>query len=158
MYKQEQIFDIHWYGPYELSMLSDMDRENCVLYSIYGTHPTYGRNILLYIGRTKDILDRITQHESWLNDERDPVSVYIAAIGEFESWDKARKTEAYPPPRLEIIDAIEALLIYAHQPVYNYRSKQTAQRAKQLRLFNTGRYGTLLPEVSGIYHVGDLSA
>ncbi len=152
----ELIFDIHWYGPYKKEELGTKDRTYCVLYSIYGTHPTYGPNVLLYIGRTEmDVLERLRQHEDWLNDERDPVSVYIAAVGRFESWAKARATKDYPPPAIDTVKAVEALLIYAHQPAYNSQSKQNAQSAKNLRLFNSGRYGGLLPEVSGRYYLGD---
>jgi excinuclease UvrABC nuclease subunit len=52
--------------PYEEKLinknkLKEISKENC-LYQAYGDSPIYGRDVLLYIGRTKDLHGRITGH------------------------------------------------------------------------------------------------
>jgi hypothetical protein len=46
-----------------------------------------------------------------------------------------------------LVEQVEALLIYAHQPAYNSMSKGSVTVAKGLRILNTGRLGHLLPEI-----------
>jgi hypothetical protein len=49
---------------------------------------------------------------------------------------------------------VEALLIAAHQPAYNSQNKAKVEKAAGMRVFNTGRSGSLLPEVSYRYWSG----
>jgi hypothetical protein len=98
---------------------------------------------------------RLSQHASWVNEEPDPVSVYFAAIGTFESWEDRDKIESYPPLDRKIVESIESLLIYSHQPVYNKRSTQGGFKLEcTYVVFNTGRRGTLYPEVSSLRWLG----
>jgi len=145
-------YDVHWYGPFDPDQLPDDLDENQVLYMICGTHGLYGRNVPLYIGKTqRDIYRRIKEH-SWINHEPDPVKLYTACIGEFISWEINEAIEDYPPPDGKIIDAIESLLIIAHQCAYNSRSKaQKSIWPLDIQIFNTGRRATLFPEVSSKY-------
>jgi hypothetical protein len=48
----ERIIHIEWEGPYSLSQLDTLNdlRKDYGLYQIYGHHPIYGSNVLLYIG------------------------------------------------------------------------------------------------------------
>ena len=123
---------------------------------ICGTHGLYGRNVPLYIGKTEQsIQTRISQH-SWLNEEPDPVKIYTGCIGEFFSWKKYYEIEEYPPLSTRVIEQVESLLIYAHQPVYNNKSKLGNNRFEShMLVFNTGRRSTLYPEVSTLRWVDD---
>lgn len=153
----ENIYNAHWYGPFATDCLEEVPA-TCVLYMLTGTHGQYGRNVPLYIGKTeRNISTRIAEHEkSWLRNEPDPVSVYAAEIGSFTNWEQNWQMEEYVPLESTIICAVESLLIYAHQPVYNSRSKLSADDlARVARVFNTGRRSTLLPEVSGKYYFWD---
>jgi hypothetical protein len=155
---EEVIYDVHWEGPFSLEDILTAERENFVLYKIYATHPVYGRNVLVYIGMTtrSDIAGRIKEHRHWLENESDPVNVYFAAIGEFSTWQEAELKEEYDEKiPIEILSKIESLLIYSHQPVYNSRSKISINCSQGIRIFNTGKYGSLLPEVSGRYYSSD---
>ncbi len=151
----ERAFDVHWEGPCTLNDLGKYDDdEDAALYAIYSAHPLYGRRVLVYIGMTeKGVVSRLKQHDWWTSVEAEPISVHVAYIGEFSGWKDADAAEAYPRPENEIVKAIEALLIYAHQPAYNQRSKKAALSAAHYRIFNTGLYGALLPEVSGLYFI-----
>lgn len=50
-----------------------------------------------------------------------------------------------------IVSKVESLLIYSHQPAYNSMNKKTAREATNIRVFNTGEYGALKPEISSLY-------
>lgn len=156
----ETIYDVYWEGPYTVEYLktdlSKTQNENYVLYKIYGTHPVYGRDVLLYIGMTKQGLkERLKQHDDWIDNEFDPCKIYVASVGKFESWKKAGYYEIYEALDSDTIKKVESILIFAHQPVYNTRSKKNAEDAKNIRVFNTGRLGSLMPEISGLYYFGD---
>lgn len=153
---QTKYYEAYWDGPYGVEDVQTAHRNN-VLYMICGTHGLYGRNVPLYIGKTEqEVYVRVKQHSRWLNEEPDPVNVYVACIGEFYSWAKNEKIDEYSPPSHEIIEQVESLLIYAHQPVYNTRSKQgNFQPIQQIAVFNTGHRSTLYPEVSSLRWLGD---
>jgi hypothetical protein len=46
---------------------------------------------------------------------------------------------------------IEKLMIYANQPAYNTSNKNDAKDSKEIRIFNTGHFGSLMPEISSWY-------
>jgi hypothetical protein len=54
----ERIIHIEWEGPYSLNQLDTLKdlRKDHVLYQIYGHHPVYGSNVLLYTGPMHRIL------------------------------------------------------------------------------------------------------
>ncbi|MGJ0486271.1 MAG: hypothetical protein ACR65R_17305 [Methylomicrobium sp.] len=152
----EIAYDVHWYGPYSLKDLdSEMGSDSgFVLYALYGPHPLYGTDVLLYLGMTeKSLKICISHHKSWISELPNPIKIYGAAIGRFSSWEEADAADEYPPLPEQEIKAIQSLLIIAHQPAYNIRSKESAEIARDVRLFNTGNFGALLPEVSGCYHI-----
>lgn len=153
-------YDVHWYGPYPLSALEEPDwDQNLVLYMITGTHGLYGNQVPLYIGMTEQgVRDRLKQHRHWLDIEQDPPQVYLAAIGEMTSWAELSQPSraTYPAPHRRIILEVEALLIRAHQLVYNQQAKQGGSHpGRHFTVFNTGKRGKLYPEVSTLRWHGD---
>ncbi len=153
----EQIYEVYWNGPYKPGnidkKIGDKNKEKYVLYKIYGSHPIYGNNVLLYIGMTEQgIFKRLNQHDYWMDEERYGKSkIYIASIGEFKDWDSSYKSEVFDKPERELTEKIEALLIYAHQPAQNIKNKNSAKGSKNIRIFNTGEFGALMPEISALY-------
>ena len=146
-------FEVAWYGPFDDAAHEDLADRNLVLYMITGTHGLYGKNVPLYIGKTlQGVPTRIGQHE-WIEWEPDPVKIYAAAISpSFSNWSEVENITSYEPQPDSTICEIESLLIYAHQPVYNARSKGGQQASsRQIHLFNTGRRSSLYPEVSSLY-------
>lgn len=95
----EKIYDVHWQGPYSYEEFEELEHDpNLVLYSIYSTHPLYGRNVLVYIGKTlQGAKTRMSQHAWWVKNESNPVIIYAASIGEFANWEKWETIEEYPP-------------------------------------------------------------
>ena len=149
----EIIYTAHWEGPFEWDLVSKRQEREHVLYAIYGSHHLYGRNVLLYIGKTSSgIGKRLRGHEAWVNDEYDTVTVHLASLGRFHNWNDWVEGERYPKARDSTVKAVEALLIYAHQPAYNSQNTTSLSLAKGFRVLNTGRLGHLLPEVSYLYY------
>jgi hypothetical protein len=146
---REQIYVVHWEGPF---LWEDRDKhitEDHVLYAIYGSHHLYGRDVLLYIGKTEsDLRRRLAEHETWVQNEYDAMTVRFASVGLFKNWDDWEEGERYPAALPDVVQAVEALLIYTNQPAYNSKSKATIKLAEGFRIFNTGRLGHILPEVS----------
>lgn len=151
-----KIYDVHWQGPYSYEEFEELEHDpSLVLYSIYSTHPLYGRDVLVYIGKTlQGAKTRMSQHAWWAKNESNPVIIYAASIGEFTTWEKWETIEEYPPISDSIISYIEELLIYSHQPAYNSRSINSVREGDNIRVMNTGKYGSLLPELSSLYYIG----
>ncbi len=154
----ETIYNAHWEGPFELDYLNDEleKKDNHVLYQIYGRHPLYGHNVLLYIGKAEEgAKKRLLRHMSnWAAYESDSCKAYAASLGKFENWEKFYKIAEYSKPDNVAIEKVEKLLIFAHQPAYNTMSKKSVSVSQKIRIFNTGRFGSLNPEISGLYYIG----
>jgi len=164
VYKEKKPYIVFWEGPYQFSEYEKLKtKRGHVLYQLYGTHPIYGSNVLLYIGLSgldgrNDIKKRFEDHDNWVVDEYDDMTVRLGSIGiyndkDWMEWEKL-PDEAYEKPSESTIKNIEALLIYAHQPAYNQKSKGSTKSAKGIRIFNAGKMGQLLQELSYLYFVG----
>lgn len=149
-----KIIDVYWEGPKSLEDIKVNKIEGYCLYQIYGTHPIYGPETLLYIGKSeqKNIADRIKNH-TWIDNQANDCKIYIATCGTFINWnewnnDKNKRYDMYDCDKIKI-SSIESLLIYAHQPSYNSQSlKSPSFGCIPFRLFNSYRRAALLPEVS----------
>jgi hypothetical protein len=153
---KEDIYEVYWIGPYTdetIDEIENEDRKKYVLYKIYGFHPLYGHNVLLYIGKTKRGVNiRLKEHQAWIDaDQLGDAKIYIASLGEFTNWEASEKITLFEQADDSITSKIESLLIYAHQPVYNSMNKKSADSSKNIRIFNTGTHGLLFPEISSCY-------
>ena len=92
MSKQNEIaqINIEWDGGYSVDEIKDFHGENHYgLYQIYGAHPIYGSNVLLYIGKAsyQDFGTRILQHEKWTyNQDAKNISIYCGYLGGNKSF------------------------------------------------------------------------
>lgn len=153
----EQVYDIYWEGPFKWDEKeSKIIKPYHVLYQIYGHHPVYGSNKLLYIGMTERGIQRINEHDAWVCYEFDPMTVRVGSLGKFTNWADWEKPGHYGKADRKIVEKIEALLIYAHQPSYNATNKSSAEeKSRDIRVFNSGTFGQLLPELSYTYYFGE---
>jgi len=158
----EIICDVYWDGPHKWEEKPPFKLGH-VLCSLHGTHPLYGRDVLLYIGKTDVDMDtRLSQHAWWVEEELDVVTLKFASIRVFEgndsieNWrrnDDERKPDVTCSKKAapDIVREVEALLIYAHQPAFNTSGKVSLNVRRGLRIFNTGKLGLLHPELSWAY-------
>lgn len=154
----ECLYALWWCGPFTLEQAQNQAHESSqaqnVLYMVCGPHVMYGRNVPLYIGKTlRSITTRMKEHaKSWLDHQPDPVAIYVASIWPFTTWQEYEHATIHTAEE-SVVDAIEKLLIYAHQPVYNTSNKNSIDpNIAEYRVFNTGRYSCLLPELSTRYY------
>ena len=74
-----ELIKILWSGPYTPDQIRN--NKKIGLYQIYGTHPIYGRNVLIYIGETTtSFIDRIKAHQNWMQYELDELVFYTGEI------------------------------------------------------------------------------
>jgi len=145
---------VYWEGPFSPKKMEKFLKKgnskklnSWVLYSVYGSHPLYGK--------------RLQEHQYWFDEQYFGDSkIYLASIdeNEFSGWKEFEKVTRFNhPQKLKFIKSVESLLIYSHQPAYNTKNRYTANDSHYLRLFNTGAKGLLSPEVSGLFHLGNPS-
>lgn len=163
---------IEWDGPYNLSDIGYIEKEENYkyrdstldtnkdygIYQIYGNHPLYGHNVLLYIGKAdqQTFAKRLSQ-EGWeFNQDYKNVKIYVGRL-----FDKKQ-------PNInewsQLIDIAERMLIFAHSPARNSsnilnisKDIQKLKDFENVRVFNYGCYKSLMPEVSGELWVKDFT-
>ncbi len=157
---------IEWDGPYNLMdigydeetgkyktkdiSLND-DCKDFGIYQVYGCHPIYGNDVLLYIGQAaKQTFSKRLSQEAWeFNVDHKHIQFYVGRLfsehqpSSEEIWDK-------------MIDISERMLIFAHEPARNSsniltitRNKTKLEEFKNIRIFNYDNYRSLMPEISG---------
>ena len=118
---------IEWEGPVSVKNAIRHNHDDMGLYQLYGRHPVFGRDSLLYIGKTTDaIANRIREHmrrsgmegfspkRKWIRD----------AVGFFSEVYYGRLIGSELVSRGELeqqINDAESLLIYACSPPWNRR-------------------------------------
>ena len=140
--------EIEWEGPKSLKEVLENEKtvdENFGLYQIYGDHAIYGRDTLLYIGKTKRaIAERFREHSDWLPYEQSSAKIYLGRLGD----NKYEKTE-----KDKMIGMAESLLIYYCAPSYNARgiSYKSLEGIDDLIVLNYGSKAMLPYELSTLY-------
>lgn len=151
---------IFWEGPFRIDYILDNKigkpyevRANSQgLYQIYGSHPLYGSNVLVYIGRTKNkngFKSRLKNR--WVVDngsDTENVQIYLGTI--FSDI-----TQDYSNEEINnIIDKSEVLLINAMKPAYNSSNIQSANEdfiEENFILHNEGNYRNIYPVLDSKY-------
>jgi hypothetical protein len=143
-----RIINVDWSGPFGVNQIGELDgHDQFGLYQIYGPHPVYGNQQLLYIGKAsaRSFAVRLAEH-GWIHGTRDTsqVSVYIGRLCGSETPDNKVWEEE--------IDLAERLLIYAHFPPYNTQKWliRPSDKLEHVHVLNWNQYRDLLPEVSGL--------
>ncbi|MCB9834208.1 MAG: hypothetical protein H6807_17225 [Planctomycetes bacterium] len=147
---------IMWTGPHkldELTMVGASETRDFGVYQVYGGHETYGRDVLLYIGKANQqpFATRIRQGP-WSNvdgEEGGSISVRLGRLS-------GPSSEGPPNEKVweKLIDKAEQLLIVAHKPAWNKQNVSgltwnTDIECRDVHVLNWGHRGDLLPEVSG---------
>lgn len=147
MEHDEIVIHIEWDGPYKLDAIRSLrGPTDYGIYQVYGGHPVYGANRLLYIGLSaaQHFGERIPQETQWLyNRDAGRVEFYVGRLSgsqtpDDETWDRQ-------------IRLAERLLIYTHCPPFNTQKGlgKLEQELRFVHVLNWGNHRDLLPEVSG---------
>ena len=147
MKTSSEIIYIEWDGPYTFAEIGRFTgTTDHGVYQIYGAHPVYGSNVLLYIGKASGQYFgvRIPQEKQWLdNHDAMRLSVYLGRLAgagtpSDEIWGRQ-------------IDYAERLLIFAHSPASNTQKGiyNLDDDLQSVHVLNVGYHRDLLPEVSG---------
>ena len=155
---------IWWEGPFTQDEITnkeidkteyDNTADRIGVYQIYGSHPLYGHDVLLYIGKTIDkngFSSRLK--ERWEIEEGSDcqnITIYLGTV--YSHSDRIRK-----PEEKEQIDLAEVLLIYALKPAYNssnIKSVGLKDIEPPYLLNNKNNYKSLYPILSSEYFIQD---
>jgi hypothetical protein len=143
-----EIIHIEWDGPISFSEVKSLIGERDYgVYQIYGGHPVYGSDALLYIGKAsaQHFGIRIPQQKHWAdNRDSNRIAVYVGRL----AGDSTPSDQIWGRQ----IDLAERLLIFAHQPANNTQKsiQHIDADLQNVHVLNWGYHRDLLPEVSGI--------
>jgi len=142
------LIQIQWEGPYKLLDLPSLTNEETDygIYQIYGNHPVYGNDVLLYIGKAdRQTLGKRISQEDWLNtNDSNNAKIYIGRLhGAQNPTEEVWSIE---------INLAEQLLIFVHKPAYNSRSISSLpdSELQNIHILNWGHHRDLFPEISGL--------
>ena len=130
-----EIIDIKWKGPLTPKQAyKKNDALDKGVYQVYGDHPVYGLNVLLYIGKTQEFGERLGKHgfEGWNQD----IQIYLGIIS--------------IPITKEKLKQVEGLLIHACWPAYNSQHIQSAPKGcDDLLILNWEKFRSLPEAIYG---------
>ena len=123
------------------------------IYQIYSRHLIHGPETLLYIGMSMKVLVRLdTDHmrrrssEIYLQEEQD-VRIRVGRVL------RSRRSNRYEDTINErSLRRIEGSLIAHCAPIYNLQHRSSERMARNIRIYNSGDFGSIPGEISHYYH------
>ena len=143
-----RIVHLQWEGPFTWEGKNKLvNKSDYGIYQIYGCHPIYGSEVLLYIGKAckQTFADRLNQEWQWPHhQDAERISIYV---GRCSGWEGTPNNEEWEKQ----IELSEKILILAALPAYNGRKwiNPNDPQLRGLHILNWGSYRSLLPEASG---------
>ena len=132
-----------------------INKINFGFYQIYGHHPAYGKDALLYIGQASDFFTRLNKRFEFLESCATPTSIKLGRITTSrKSIDESNVNTPFCDfDRNELINTIETILIKTHTPAFNktHNSSMFSKEGinnKHYIILNWEDFGDLLPEIS----------
>ncbi len=157
--------NIWWEGPFSKEAVVDNkidsnEYDNTAdrigLYQIYGTHPLYGNDVLLYIGRTRDnngFASRLyNRWETIYDSDNANVKIYLGTIFT-DAENNLTIEEEY-----EQIEYAEVLLINAMKPALNSSNIKSVGRKyidEAYSVNNINDYKNIYPQLTSGYYWND---
>ena len=127
-----EIFDIFWRPSFPVDWCWKNERYNLIipdlpddtpkagLYQIYGQHPVYGENVLLYIGLSTNWRLRLRQHLDGPYYWKVNLAMSVGTVYTDRDHEPSSKTvEDY-----KTLHQLESILIATHQPALNKFNKE----------------------------------
>ena len=145
----DKIYDVFWEGPFSWEEAVRAWRGEHVLYAIFGEEDDGRGPVLLHLERGPGVGGTaLGDHAGWVRDLAGGVTVHLASVGHFSTWKEWRSVTRHPQAPPEIVTPVEALLVRAHRPARVPEDRRDLTEFHQLRVFNSGNRGPLLPETS----------
>jgi hypothetical protein len=127
-----KIIDLEWEGQFTITYDREEDiylldkvpealLEQSGFYQIYGRHPVYGKDVLLYIGETKE-------GEHGTRQFRDRLKEHLK--GRFFNYTNLSISLAPTKEDSETIKEVESVLIDAHKPALNRQHIETKKKCR----------------------------
>jgi hypothetical protein len=138
---------IQWQGPLAWKEIRSLTaRSDRGIYQVYGSHPLYGADVLLYIGKTdtQTFGKRLHQETFWQwHQDFGRLTLYVGRLAG-SATPREQEWSAQ-------IDLAERLLIVSHTPAVNAQKsiRRDSPELQSVHIFNWGSYRSLMPEVSG---------
>jgi len=143
-----KIIHLYWEGPYKLEELTQLkdDIHDYGIYQIYGCHPVYGSDVLMYIGKAdKQTFGVRIGQENWSwNRDSGKIQIYVGRL-----MDKRKPTNEEWSKEIGLA---EKLLIYSHTPASNTQNLNSIPETdiEDVHVLNWGQHRDLMAEVSGV--------
>ena len=151
--KEFKVYHLYWekhsWSEVILNNFNDFDTDRDFgIYQVYGNHPVYGDDTLLYIGKAEQetFAKRMKGHSDL--DAYQSTRIHFGYFCEYddisgESWEDA-------------IGEVESILIRSHMPALNGKEVKglLENSAANILIFNWNEKGNLFPEVSNLRHSG----
>ncbi len=150
------VINIEWQLiEFNQEIIKEFSKEtDCGIYQIYGQHPAYGRDALLYIGQASRFSERLKNRFEFVESSALPTSIRLGRIvnskneKEEENIDRANKKT--------LTDIAEQILVKVHTPAFNQVYNKGLFDGRGIKgeiynhyiILNWQNYGLLLPEVS----------
>ena len=146
------VINIEWEKVnFEEILLKDYDTNiDYGLYQLYGHHPSYGENALLYIGQANDqtFAKRLRKRDEFIECSARPSFILLGRIVS----SKNEPVEWGINNWSKIINLAEIMLIKAHMPSMNKKDATgllgMEYCSPHYLIINWGDYGRILPEIS----------
>lgn len=139
---------VQWEGPFSYDeALKLKDKSDFGVYQIYGAHPVYGSEVLLYLGKAvQQTFGKRLSQEFWNYHNQDSARVAVY-VGRLSGYDGTPDDDTWSNQ----ISMVERLLIYSHWPAGNSSglNVEFGEDLHDVHVLNWGKYRDLLPEVSG---------
>lgn len=142
-----KIINIIWEGPLTLKeAYGKKKKSDKGVYQVYGDHPVYGLDVLLYIGETAGTFgERLENHEQKFSNWEQKIEIYLGYIDRRIKNGNALRS---------LIRKAEKLLIHACWPALNCQgvggpAQHDLDELRDLLILNWGRFRSLPGSVSG---------
>ena len=144
------VIHLQWDGPFTLQEVQGLNEDyDYGVYQVYGSHPVYGSDVLLYIGKAEEqtFSVRLQQQEGFnYNQDARNIRYYVGRLAGERTPNDAKWGHN--------IDMVETLLIHSHWPAANSHNIQTlgghTAEIADTHILNWGQRRSLLGEVSGL--------
>lgn len=156
--QEKEIINIAWEGPFNIDEILkgeidnnkyEVTSDDIGLYQIYGSHPLYGSDVLVYIGRTQDQKGfKSRLNNRWVINNGNDVNNVKIYLGKIFS-DSKRLTDSEINSSIE---KAEVLMIHALKPAFNSSNIQSVKDFNEdYIVYNRGSYRSLYPILDSNY-------